>query len=210
MQNQIDTSLEEELLRSGHRLVIGVDEVGRGSWAGPIIVAAFVFESTSRIIPGVNDSKKLSPVKRNSLSPDLSIGRYSIGSVSVEEIESLNVIGATRVAIGRAIKSLAVTDFFALVDGYFKDTFDFKHECIIRGDEKHYSIAAASILAKVYRDNLMKEMAKKYVHYGFDRNMGYGTKEHQMSIRKYGICEIHRKNYRPIRDYLRLLNPSNN
>lgn len=202
----IDDSLEKELLSTGYDTVIGVDEVGRGSWAGPLVVAAFIYTRSSPIIPGVNDSKKLTRMKRLKINALLIEQSYKIGVSEVEEIDKNNVLEATRSAIIRALNEISKNKTIILVDGYFKEKFDFKYKCISKGDQKHYSIAAASIIAKVHRDRVMIDIASKYPQYGFESHVGYGTKRHREAIEKYGICKIHRRSYKPIRKYLRAVN----
>lgn len=195
----LDDKLERVFLDTGYDFVIGVDEVGRGSWAGPVVVGAFVFSKDLKLVPHVNDSKKLTSKRRNSLSQLLRKQSFAIAQSDTKEIDSLNIVEATRLAIIRAIDELSIKKAIVIVDGYFKESFDFDYKCITKGDEKHYSIAAASILAKVHRDDLMAKYSKQYPHYGFETNVGYGTRKHREALEKYGVCEIHRKSYRPIK-----------
>jgi len=206
IQNQITNRLEQFYLDLGYDCVIGVDEVGRGSWAGPVVVGAFVYERSSQLIENVNDSKKLTPKKRITLSSKLEKQNYFLAQSSVEEIDRMNILEATRLAIKRVISKIESKKMIVLIDGHFKLSFDFEYKCLVKGDAKHYSIAAASILAKVYRDNLMVDMAKLYPHYGFETNVGYGTKKHRLGLEKYGVCDIHRHSYAPIK---RILNSAN-
>ncbi|MBN2015374.1 ribonuclease HII [Candidatus Dojkabacteria bacterium] len=199
----INDRLEKVLTQTGYDAVIGIDEVGRGSWAGPVVVGAFVFSKDSKLIPDVNDSKKLTRKSRIRLYEELKDENFSIAQSEVDEVDELNVLQATRLAIVRAVSELKVEGrVIALIDGYFREQFDFEHRFIIKGDTKHYSIAAASILAKVYRDNLMVELASSYPDYGFETNVGYGTKRHREALEKYGVCDIHRKSYKPIKRLL--------
>jgi ribonuclease HII len=199
---QISDKLERVYLDTRYDYVIGVDEVGRGSWAGPVVVGAFVYRKTSKFILEVNDSKRLTLKRRKEVFSVLQDDEFAIAQAEVDEIDNLNIVEATRLAIKRAVASLALSRAIVLVDGYFKDPFDFDFKCITKGDAKHYSIAAASILAKVHRDDLMGELAKDFPHYGFETNVGYGTRKHREALGKYGVCEIHRKSYKPIRDML--------
>ncbi len=196
---QINDRLEQTLLDTGCDCVVGVDEVGRGSWAGPVVAAAFVYTRGQKLIPAVDDSKRLTLKRRIKIEKKLRKQNYSIGVAGVEEIDNVNILQATRLAIKRAIMDLDVKKYIVLLDGYFKEPFNFKYKCIIKGDAKHYSIAAASVLAKVYRDNLMVDLAKKYHGYGFKTNVGYGTAEHRAGLERHGVCDIHRRSYKPIK-----------
>lgn len=199
----INSRLEDKYIQDGYKYVVGLDEVGRGSWAGPVVVGAFVFKKSSVIVEGVNDSKKISLKKRIGLYDCLiSENLYTIGTASVEEIDQLNIVEATRLAMIRSINKLQINNFFCLIDGYFKRGFDFNHKLIKSGDSKHYSIACASIIAKVYRDNMMTKLSKKYSKYGFDTNVGYGTKKHREGLEEFGVCAIHRKSYKPVKKHL--------
>lgn len=200
--SQVNDRFEKVLLDMGYDSVIGVDEVGRGSWAGPVVAAAFVYKRISKVIPLVNDSKRLTLKRRLQLDKELQVQEFSIASAGVDEIDKINILEATRLAMHRAVSGLNLKRSFVLVDGYFKEPFDFKYKCIAKGDGKHYSIAAASVLAKVYRDNLMIKLAKRYPNYGFETNVGYGTAEHRTALGRYGVCHIHRRSYKPIKSIL--------
>lgn len=204
IKNQINDKFEKVLLDTRYDFVVGVDEVGRGSWAGPVVVGAFVYKKTTKFTPEVNDSKRLTYKKRNRLFDALQGDNFAIAQAGVFEIDSLNILEATRLAINRAIGELALSKAIVLLDGYFREPFDFDCKCIIKGDQKHYAIAAASILAKVHRDNLMIELARKYPNYGFETNVGYGTLKHREALEKYGVCEIHRRSYKPIKRLLEI------
>lgn len=176
--------------------VCGVDEAGRGPLAGPVCAAAVILPR-DLIIEGVNDSKKLSEKKRELLF-DIIKGQakaYGIGWASVEEIEKINILNATMLAMKRAVESLNIKADFAYIDGNRKPDLDIPCETIIKGDAKSTSVAAASILAKVSRDRLMLEYAKQYPEYGFDKHKGYGTKVHNEAILKHGACPIHRMSF---------------
>jgi len=200
--SQLDDNLERVLLDTRYDYVIGIDEVGRGSWAGPVVVGAFVYQKTSKFIPEVDDSKRLTLKRRLKTFDVLKKGEFAISQAEVEEIDKFNIVEATRLAIERAVVNLNLRNAISLIDGYFKKPFDFDYKCITKGDAKHYSIAAASILAKVTRDNLMKELSLKYPHYGFETNVGYGTRKHRSALDKYGVCDIHRRSYKPIKSLL--------
>lgn len=200
----VDDIYEKELHKSGYDYIIGVDEVGRGSWAGPVVVGAFVYSRKTVIIPEVNDSKKLSLKKRQVINGLLKSEKYAIAEAGVDEIDELNILEATKLAMERAVASFSYKNAMVLIDGYFRDPFkiNYDYKCVSKGDEKHYSIAAASILAKVFRDDLMLELSREYEKYGFKTNVGYGTKKHREALEKYGICDIHRRSYKPIKKIL--------
>ena len=189
---------EREFFKKGYRLVAGVDEVGRGPLAGPVVAAAVILplDEEKRIL-GINDSKKLSAKKREALAEQIKEAAvaYAIQEVSHEVIDEINILQATRLAMKGAIEQLSPAPDFVLTDGNMTLDIVTGQESIVKGDAKVASIGAASILAKVYRDALMAEYAKKFPWYGFERNAGYGTKEHVDAIREKGICTIHRKTF---------------
>ncbi len=185
--------------------VCGVDEAGRGPWAGPVVAASVMFRANDAIPKGLNDSKKLSRAAREKLFAQLLAGNicHGIGVASAEEIDALNIWGATQLAMRRAVDAMPEAPAFALIDGKVnpKD-FPCPTRPIIGGDGISLSIAAASIFAKVTRDRMMDDYAKQYPHYGFERHAGYGTKRHQEALAAHGICPIHRTSYAPIRALL--------
>ena len=187
----------EQLYNSqGYKAVCGVDEAGRGPLAGPVFAAAVILPEGLEI-EGVTDSKKLSEKKREQLFDVIceKALAYSIASASVEEIEELNILGATMLAMKRAVEGLSVKADFAMIDGNKKPPLEIPCEAIVKGDAKSESVAAASILAKVSRDRYMLEMAEKYPVYSFEKHKGYGTKVHREAILEYGPCEIHRPSF---------------
>ncbi|MBE6997223.1 MAG: ribonuclease HII [Ruminococcaceae bacterium] len=188
--------LERELARDGSAPVCGVDEAGRGPLAGPVCAAAVLLPMGLEI-PGLNDSKKLSEKKREALYDIIvqSAVSYGIAFATVEEIETLNILGATYLAMNRAIARLTPPPALALIDGNRSAGITFPNRCVVGGDGKCASIAAASILAKVTRDRYMLEMAQRYPAYGFERHKGYGTKQHYAALREHGPCEIHRLSF---------------
>lgn len=192
----IDTLVyENKLLALGHSLICGVDEAGRGPLAGPVTVGCCIFDF-NEIIEGINDSKKLTEKKREKLFEliiEKAIG-YSIIDVDNETIDEINILNATKTAMKTAIESITPKPTFALIDAVKYD-FGIPYEAIIHGDALSYSIAGASILAKVHRDKLMYEYAEKYPEYGFEKHKGYGTKLHIEMLKKYGPCPIHRKSF---------------
>lgn len=215
---------EKTLWKQGIKFVIGVDEVGRGAFAGPVTVGAVIFSENfkSEFLKQVNDSKMLSPEKRCVLSPLIkSSAVYSISTISVKDINRVGIGKATKMAFRKAIKdimfkiydleiknSLKIENWklkipeqkiFLLVDGFYikyVTGIGLKNQkAIIKGDKKSLSIAAASIIAKVHRDNLMIKLAREYPEYGFDIHKGYGTKIHREKIKKHGLSKMHRKSF---------------
>ncbi len=185
--------IEEKLLNEGYRFICGVDEAGRGPLAGPVFAAAVVIDR-KRIIEGVRDSKKLTPKKREKLFDEIikeSIA-YSVAMVDSKIIDEININNATFLAMKNAIENLKIEPDIVLVDGYEIPNLSFNQMAIIKGDRKSYSIACASILAKVSRDRYIVEISSKYPVYKFEKHKGYGTKEHIEILQKYGPCEIHR------------------
>lgn len=187
---------EKEALAKGYKSVCGVDEAGRGSLAGPVCAAAVILPE-GVIIDGVNDSKKLSEKKRESLFDVIreQALSYSIAYATVDEIEEINILNATMLAMRRAIDGLDIKADYAMIDGNKIPPIDIDAECIVKGDAKSMSIACASILAKVSRDRLLYKYAEEYPMYGFDKHKGYGTKAHREAILKYGPCPYHRKSF---------------
>lgn len=189
---------EKKYWNEGKKIVCGIDEVGRGSWAGPMYVGAVVFEKSHKPIDGINDSKKLTAKKREELHKEIIKNSlaYSVGIVKHYEIDNYGLTLATNIAIERAVEGLGVDVDILLVDAI--DYKKIKSLPIIKGDEVCYSISCASILAKVERDKHISEVPEA-VTYGFRKNKGYGTKEHLELIKKHGISDIHRKSFKPIR-----------
>ncbi len=188
--------IENEIYDSGIRLICGVDEAGRGPLAGPVCAAAVILPRNCEI-EGLNDSKKLSEKRREALY-DVIIEKavsYGIAFASVEEIEELNILNASMLAMNRAIARLEPAPELALIDGNRNSAIEYPSRCVIKGDAKCADIAAASILAKVTRDRYMLEMAEKYPQYSFEQHKGYGTKLHYAALREYGPCEIHRMSF---------------
>ena len=181
----------------------GIDEAGRGPLAGPVVAAAVVLDS-NQPINGLADSKALKHELRVSLKneiQDRSFG-WALGFASVEEIDQLNILQATLLAMRRAVINLGLPIDMALVDGNADPGLDCLTKTIVRGDTKVAAISAASILAKVARDNLMVSASKDYPEYGFDRHKGYGTREHMFALKQYGPSKLHRRTFAPVRDLL--------
>lgn len=188
--------LENEIYDSGVSLICGVDEAGRGPLAGPVCAATVILPRNTEIA-GLNDSKKLSEIKREKLYDEICEKAVSFGIAfaSVEEIEQLNILNAAMLAMNRAIAQLEPQPELALIDGNRSSAIEINSRCVIKGDAKCADIAAASILAKVTRDRYMLEIAEKYPEYHFERHKGYGTKLHYEALREYGPCEIHRPSF---------------
>jgi ribonuclease HII len=186
----------------------GCDEAGRGCLAGPVVAAAVILDPF-RAIEGLNDSKKLTSTQRTNLSENIKTHAlaFAIGTCSAEEIDSYNILRASIIAMHRAIDQLKIRPESLLIDGNrFISYASIPHYCIVKGDSKYQSIAAASILAKTYRDEWMAEAHLKYPHYHWDKNMGYPTHAHRSGIMEYGPCPQHRKTFRllPQGEQLRL------
>ena len=193
-----------------HGLVFGIDEAGRGPWCGPVVAACVCFpnfEISSELANQINDSKKLSATKREQLFPlIMHSGAYiGIGQASAQEIDKLNILQATFLAMHRAIEDAAQKGYkadFALIDGNRLPQWEIPCQCLIKGDSLSLSIAAASIIAKVTRDHIMQELAKDYPEYGWEKNAGYGTADHITALQQYGVTPHHRKTYKPIQKLL--------
>lgn len=214
-----DFSLERELLDElgGHhsgRIVIGLDEAGRGPWAGPVVAAAAWLDPESldaALAQGLDDSKKLSARRRSELfeilsDPACSCARVAVGQASVEEIDDLNILQASLLAMQRAAEALGAAlnsaPRAALVDGNKLPQLACEARAIVKGDSRSLSIAAASVVAKVTRDRAMAALARDYPGYGWERNQGYGTAEHRAGIARLGVTPLHRRSFRPIREAL--------
>lgn len=187
---------EREYLSKGYRRIAGVDEVGRGPLAGPVVACAVILPFDCAI-EGIDDSKRLSKKRREELAEIIRAQAvdYCIAEVDEETIDKINILQATRLCMKRAVEALAISPDLVLSDGNMHLDIAMPQESIIKGDALVYSIGAASILAKVYRDARMREYAEKYPGYGFERNVGYGTAEHIAAIRERGLCTIHRKTF---------------
>ena len=188
--------IEDSLYQRGYKLVCGVDEAGRGPLCGPVVAAAVILNK-DEMIEGVNDSKKLSEKKRENLydvitKKALAVG---VGISDVDIIEDINILNATKLAMKQAINNLKINPDFVLIDGNQMIDIDIDAQTVVSGDAKSESIAAASIIAKVTRDRLLKDYDKKYPEYGFAKHKGYGTKAHIEAIKKYGLTPIHRKSF---------------
>ena len=192
----LDFTYEDEAKEKGYKFVCGIDEAGRGPLMGPVCAAAVILPQHYEI-EGLNDSKKLTEKKREALFPIItsSTVAYGIAFATEKEIDELNILNATMLAMNRAIKALSTKADFALIDGNCNRSIEIPSKTIVGGDAKCPSVAAASILAKVSRDRLCYELDEKYPEYGFAKHKGYGTKEHMEAIRKYGPCLCHRRTF---------------
>jgi ribonuclease HII len=189
-----DFSLED----AAGGIVAGIDEAGRGPWAGPVVAAAVILDR-HRVPPGLDDSKALSAKKRAALfSPILETARVGVGRAGVEDIERLNILGAALLAMARAMEDLGTQPDLALIDGNRPPRLPCPVQCVVKGDSRSLSVAAASIVAKVTRDRLMAELAQTFPGYGWERNAGYGTREHSAALERLGVTPHHRRSFAPI------------
>lgn len=187
---------ERELKERGFKLICGVDEVGRGPLAGPVVCAAVIMPLDD-IIEGVDDSKKLTPKKREMLSEKIQQKAIACRICRVEPqiIDEINILQATRLCMKNAVEGLDIQPDFVLTDGNMTLDISLPQRSVVKGDALSYSIGAASVAAKVYRDALMKEYAKIYPQYGFESNAGYGSAKHIAAIKEYGLTPIHRRSF---------------
>ena len=192
---------ERQAQAEGYTLVAGVDEVGRGCLAGPVVAAACILDAKKRLPKGLNDSKKLTPKKRDEIAAKLKsvCVAYAIGQVEADEIDEINILEATKKAMRLAIQGLACGTDYLLIDALKLKDVDLPQMPIIRGDAICASIAAASVLAKTYRDRLMTEYHAEYPNYGFDGHKGYAASVHLDALREHGPCSIHRMTFHGVR-----------
>ena len=201
-----------ELEKNMNCPVAGIDEAGRGPWAGPVVAGAVIIKDRNLpadLLNGLDDSKKLTAKKREALYQRLfeeeAAGHLviGIGEASAQEIDEMKILQATFLAMKRAVKALPIVPEQALIDGNrLPKDFPCRAQAVVKGDGRSLSIAAASIVAKVYRDRLMCRLAEKYPYYGFEKNAGYGTSLHIEGLKRYGVTSEHRKSYRPIQEIL--------
>jgi ribonuclease HII len=205
---QPDWTIEDEILQRGYLRVAGVDEAGRGPWAGPVVAAAVcVPVAMWQYFPaGINDSKKITSSIRQQLYKSLIQSTQwgsGIGMATVQEIDQFNILQATFLAMERAVVALKEAPDYLLIDGKLVPPFVANGHAVVKGDAKSLSIAAASILAKEYRDRIMIEQAEKaFPGYGFAQHKGYGTRQHQQALATLGVCSLHRRSFAPIRKVL--------
>lgn len=196
-----DMSQEKDLWRGGRKLIAGIDEVGRGAWAGPVVAASVVFGPDHTQLELVKDSKMLTSLQREKLYSKIvsECLDYGLGIVSHIVIDQIGIGQATKHAMQEAVTNLKNYPDYILVDAVNLDGYcDCDYQAIIKGDQKIYSISCASIIAKVNRDRQMSSLDEKYKHYKFELHKGYGTKIHQEALLEYGPCDLHRYSYRPI------------
>lgn len=204
-----DIELEKKLWGKGYKYVVGIDEAGRGPLAGPVSAGAVVINSEDMVIPLVRDSKKMSEKQRLEVFEEIKEKSLAWGVCMIdnETIDALGIQEAVKIAMKSALKQvedmLKSKADYLIIDGSNVESIEgYSLEKIKKGDLKHYSISAASILAKVTRDEYMKEVSKKYPEYGFEKHVGYGTKVHMEALKEYGPCKIHRRSFAPVRKLL--------
>ena len=189
-----DYSLEQQA-----EIVAGVDEAGRGPLAGPVVAAAVIL-NPEKIPKGVNDSKMVSPAKREKLFEEInSTAIVGVSIIGIGDIDRLNILGATKLAMRNAVAALAKTPNLVLVDGNQAPGLSVKTQTVVKGDSKSFSIAAASIIAKVTRDRIMHQLHEEFPEFGWNSNMGYGSSTHMEALEKYGITAHHRRSFAPVR-----------
>lgn len=201
-QNNPTTKLENSLLGSGFKGIIGIDEAGRGSWAGPIAFAAYSYDLQDSVNTNIKDSKLLSASKREGLLSKLPTSRYEYVFIDNDSIDKEGLSTAIYIGIQQLISKFDPISSIFLIDGNYKLDLDVQYRSLIKGDRLHYSISCASIVAKVYRDRLMAEIAKEFPQYKFDINKGYGTKAHYESLLRYGPCRLHRASFKPVKEII--------
>ncbi len=194
------------LERAAGGLVAGIDEAGRGPWAGPVVAAAVILDAATlppSLADGLDDSKTLSPARRRALCADLvACAEIGVGAAGIREIEERNILGATLAAMARALAALPRRPSAALVDGNRAPDLPCRVETVVRGDSRSFSIAAASIVAKVTRDGIMARLSARYPEFGWERNAGYGTAEHRRALERLGPSPHHRRGFAPVRRML--------
>lgn len=197
-----DFSLEDSARAEGFAAIAGIDEAGRGPWAGPVVAAAVILDRAAlpaALAGGLDDSKKLLAARRDELFALLpGFARIGVGRAEVDEIDRLNILQATFLAMTRAVAALSSVPDLALVDGNRPPALSCKVRCVVGGDGRSLSIAAASVVAKVTRDRVMTELALRHPGYGWERNAGYGTAEHQAALARLGPTSAHRRSFRPV------------
>ncbi len=192
--------LEKKLWREGYLKICGLDEVGRGPLAGPVVAGAVVIENESQFLGGVRDSKTMTEKNRVFFCEkikELSTG-WGIGIVESFEIDELGISKAIQKAMGLAIQDLGFKPDYLITDGNINQILSYPMKTVIDGDSLHYTISAASVIAKVTRDEIMRKFSEEYPEYGFEKHVGYGTKVHMEALKKFGPCKIHRKCFKPV------------
>jgi len=196
----IGLAFEKQALSEGYLFIAGVDEVGRGSLAGPVVAAACILDVSKPLLEGIDDSKKLTAAKRESIAERLRSQAiaFAIGEASAEEIDEVNILEATKLAMHRALDALSPSADYLLIDALTLKGSSLPQKAIIKGDTISASIAAASIIAKTYRDALMVAYDETYPQYGFAGHKGYGASAHLSALRRYGPCPLHRTSFRGV------------
>jgi ribonuclease HII len=196
----ISLDFENQAVAEGFKFTAGVDEVGRGCLAGAVVAAAVILDLSKPLPEGLNDSKKISARNRERIAEEIRANAlcYAIAQVEADEIDRINILQATKKAMISAVGKLNPAADFLLIDALQLRELNLPQKAIIHGDAISASIAAASIIAKTYRDDLMKEFDKTYPEYGFSKHVGYGTKAHFEALRKFGACPLHRKSFRGV------------
>jgi len=197
---QISLDFENRAVAEGFKFIAGVDEVGRGCLAGAVVAAAVILDLSKPLPKGLNDSKKISAKNRERIAEEIRVNAicYAIAQIEAEEIDRINILQATKKAMISAVGKLNPAADFLLIDALQLKEINLPQKAIIHGDAISASIAAASIIAKTYRDDLMKEFDKTYPEYGFSKHVGYGTKAHFEALKIYGTCPIHRRSFRGV------------
>lgn len=202
-----DFSYELDAAKAGHQRICGVDEAGRGPLAGPVVAAAVVLDATALQEPvwqKLDDSKKMSAAARNTLfEAIMKSADVGVGICDVDDIDRLNILGATMQAMAKAVAGLSRQADLALIDGNRKPALACDAVTIVKGDAKSLSIAAASVIAKVTRDRIMADLAEQFPGYGWERNAGYGTAEHMAALTRLGATPAHRQSFAPVKNLLR-------
>jgi ribonuclease HII len=198
--SEICTAFEDEARAGGHRMIAGVDEVGRGALAGPVVAAAVILDPGAPLPEGLDDSKKLTAAARERIAAELKATAlcYGVGLIPPEEIDRTNILIATRRAMCHALGELKPCADFLLIDALQLREVELPQRAIIRGDSISASIAAASVIAKTFRDALMRDYDQVYPQYGFGAHVGYGTRAHLEALRAHGACPIHRRSFRGV------------
>ncbi len=199
-KSQISLDFENQAIADGYKFIAGVDEVGRGCLAGAVVAAAVILDLSKPLPEGLNDSKKITAKNRERIAEEIRENAvcYAIAQIEADEIDRINILQATKKAMSVAVGELNPAADFLLIDALQLREINLPQKAIIHGDAISASIAAASIIAKTYRDNLMREFDKIYPEYSFARHVGYGTKAHFEAIKKYGACPLHRKSFRGV------------
>lgn len=196
----IGFDFEDQARSEGYSLIAGVDEVGRGCIAGPVVAAACILDHEKPLPDGLNDSKKLDAETRSRIAEELRLSciAYAIGQIEAEEIDRINILEATKKAMLTAIATITPSADYLLIDALHLKQTSLPQKSVIKGDSISVSIAAASVLAKVYRDELMIDYDERFPHYGFASHKGYGCSTHYEAIREHGPCELHRMSFKGV------------